>query len=173
MIILALGVGLIALWFYQRPKPDGLNLTVQFIGMTNDVSGSKSAIFILHNTGNVHVEVADPMIELRGKGPAVSGGGYFFRHRLSPSSPPLTVQVGAPRAREQWRAVFHYIPLRLRDRLMKNRLVMSLFTRFGIRTSRVVTLSNAYSEWMEPTLPETPGFSTRSMNQGRQGEASR
>lgn len=154
-MILIVCVSLVLVCLYRKPQTGRANLTVRFVAFTNDLTGTKWAIFTLSNTGDCYIEVGLPAeIELRNT-KRNNPGGYVFPTLLPPSNQPLTVKVVAPRTQEQWRAVFTYYPVNLRDRF--NRLVAPSLNRFAASSGiqmrvRAVVGSTAYSEWMAPTV---------------------
>jgi hypothetical protein len=145
----ALLVGAFFLWLVPKPRPASPQLSVHFLGLTNDTAGKKLAVFELRNAGQGKLRVWLPgSVEL--KRPHVNGSGSWFTNSpwLKPSSPPMRTVVAAPATEEEWRVRFHFLPpptLEQRLRAFAASLGLPVQRRdWGTFT--------AHSEWLAPTV---------------------
>src|SRR5206468_425950 len=126
-------------------KPRAQKLSIRLVGMTNDVAGTRIAIFTLRTTDLVSVQVADPVVELRNQ-PLIIGGGLFLRNRVSPGKP-RTMKIVMPTTQDEWRVAVYYYSASLRDRVRE-----AAARLLGIQMrSHLVTFSTVHSDWMAPT----------------------
>jgi hypothetical protein len=145
MFIVILGLIAALLFANSWSKPHAEKLSVRLVAMTNDLAGTRIAIFTLRSTGLAWVYVADPMIELRNQ-PLTIGGGFFFRTQLSPVGQPKTVQVVMPKTQSEWRVAFHYYSEDLRQGVREVAALLGIQMR-----SHSITFSTVHSDWMAPT----------------------
>jgi len=157
-IAFVFGTSLVFICLIRKPPPTPTALAVRFVGVTNDDSGRKLAIFDLSNPERLPIKLLLPCgIELRNTKYSLPAG-YGTVTVLSGGKKPWTVKVRAPQTQDQWRVAFCYYPMVPRDRF--NRIAAALGFRnldytCSLDYSTVFTSRDGlavYSDWLNPTL---------------------